>query len=232
MAIYKRNILIIDDDPDMRNYLNQILSSSGAFVREAESAHYGFESIKENIPDIILLDMNMPGESGLRFSARLRELELYAKIPIIILSQNKNKEIIKECKDLGIQGYLAKPVKPIHLKNKIREVLKDLKIPPSVYIFNKSKDNLDTQIMYHVHGILTQFGPKGLKVATPIKIETEAKLKIQAKIIRDLNLDQEEIIVKSSTQLGRAKEFSSICEFEGLTELQSQNIFNCLKEWP
>lgn len=66
---------------------------------------------KEQLPDVILLDLNMPKMNGLEFILILKEDPLLKHIPVVILSTSNNHKDLKECYEAGIAGYIVKPLK-------------------------------------------------------------------------------------------------------------------------
>lgn len=82
----KRKIAIIDDEPDVVKYLVTFLRNRGYEAVCASDAKSGYELIFKEKPDLICLDIMMPGESGLTLLTRLRENQVTCNIPVIILS--------------------------------------------------------------------------------------------------------------------------------------------------
>jgi len=79
-------ILVIEDDADTRFLLFQALSDEGHNVIQAEDGKKGLESLKENLPDLILLDIMMPGIDGYEFCRRLRADAVTALLPVVLVT--------------------------------------------------------------------------------------------------------------------------------------------------
>ena len=108
MDTSRRSILVVDDDPDMRDLLLHHLSRAGYDVRVAQDALAARERIVERAPDLIVADINMPEESGVEFVASLREDAAYSRIPVIYLTNlEENTELA--VKTLGFP-LLSKPL--------------------------------------------------------------------------------------------------------------------------
>jgi CheY-like chemotaxis protein len=109
------NILLIEDDEIEVMKFNRVLSNLKTAHKIVE-ANNGEEAItilkeKEMIPDIIVLDLNMPKINGIEFLGILKSDEYLKYIPAIILTTSSNRSDLLECYKIGIAGYLLKPLK-------------------------------------------------------------------------------------------------------------------------
>lgn len=121
------NILIIDDEPKIRNGLTKLLSAhenwniSGAFADAASALNFMYES--EN--DVIITDIKMPGMSGLDMISHIREKN--PEIPIIILSGYANFLYAQRAIDLGVRKYLTKPTNTKELVAALEQIEAELR---------------------------------------------------------------------------------------------------------
>ncbi len=104
------NILWIDDEIDLLKVHIMLLEERGYKVTAANNAEEGFELIKKNNFDIIFLDENMPGISGLEILPKIKRE--YPNLPVIMITKREEEEIMDEAIGEKINGYLIKPVKP------------------------------------------------------------------------------------------------------------------------
>jgi CheY-like chemotaxis protein len=109
------NILLIEDDAIELMKFNRVLSTLDIKHKILE-ANNGEEAIKilkekETVPDIIVLDLNMPKMNGIEFLRILKADEYLKYIPAVILTTSNNRKDILECYKIGIAGYLLKPLK-------------------------------------------------------------------------------------------------------------------------
>jgi len=118
----KALILIIDDEPQIRKLLEITLQSNDYRVEEAETAKQGLTIAASHPPDLILLDIGLPDESGHSVLKKLRE---WYNNPIIILSVQSSEEDIVKALDNGANDYLVKPFRAGELLARIRSVLKN-----------------------------------------------------------------------------------------------------------
>jgi CheY-like chemotaxis protein len=82
----RRRVLVIDDDPDLRELLSVVLKSEGYDVQTAENGAAGFSVLRTLVPDLIILDLLMPVMNGWQFREAQTALPQYARIPIVCLS--------------------------------------------------------------------------------------------------------------------------------------------------
>lgn len=115
-------ILIIDDEPQIRKLLKITLLANGFKITEASTAREGIIAAANHPPDLILLDLGLPDESGHVLLKKLREW--YQK-PIVILSVQDEEQSIITALDNGANDYLVKPFRTGELLARIRSVLRD-----------------------------------------------------------------------------------------------------------
>lgn len=109
------NVLFIEDDTIERMKFERALKSINTIhnIIEAKNGEEALYILSNNtiIPDIILLDLNMPRMNGLDFLKQIKEHTNYQHIPIIILTTSKNKKDLLSCFKIGISGYISKPLR-------------------------------------------------------------------------------------------------------------------------
>lgn len=120
-----KKIMIVDDNPDVRESVKYALEYYSDYeVICVESGNSCYEILKNNdIPDLIILDIMMPGMSGWMLTDRLKENPALKKIPIVFLSARWDKFAEDLGKELG-KDYIKKPFDVKDLKNRIDRILK------------------------------------------------------------------------------------------------------------
>lgn len=118
----KAEILIIDDEPQMRKLLEITLQTNGYLPKAAVSAKEGLIMATNHPPELILLDLGLPDESG---HLVLEKLRRWYTNPVIILSVQKSEEDIIRALDNGANDYLSKPFRAGELLARIRSALRD-----------------------------------------------------------------------------------------------------------
>jgi two-component system, OmpR family, KDP operon response regulator KdpE len=114
-------ILIVDDEPQIRRVLRTTLTSHGYTVAEARTGDEALEQIRSDRPDLILLDVNMPGISGLE---TCREIRGSSDIPIIMLTVRGTEKDKVQALDAGADDYVVKPFGSEELMARIRAGLR------------------------------------------------------------------------------------------------------------
>lgn len=117
-----KKILVVDDDMMNLRMAEYILSKEGYEVVKAESGMECLLYLKDNQPDAILLDIEMPIMSGLKTLEVIRENEGMAKIPVIFLTASADIDAVRQAGKLGAVGYVTKPFLPDTLLEKVKNV--------------------------------------------------------------------------------------------------------------
>jgi twitching motility two-component system response regulator PilH len=115
-----RNVLVVDDSKTELLYLSELLKKNGLSVRTAENAEEAIRRLEEAKPDLILMDVVMPGQNGFQLTRAISRNPLYSDIPIIMCtSKNQETDRVWGLRQ-GARDYIAKPVDPGELRAKIK----------------------------------------------------------------------------------------------------------------
>ena len=135
-ALAGADILVVDDDPEMRPALSLILESQGYRVRTAQDGQEGLEKINEKEPDLLILDLLMPRMDGFEVCKRLEEKTPAAsrKFPVIILSavfeeSGRRRYELETEAELHVDDYVTKPVSPPVLIQRVEKALLKRRAP-------------------------------------------------------------------------------------------------------
>nr|WP_315247130.1 response regulator [uncultured Albidiferax sp.] len=113
------NVLIVDDSKTELMYLTDLLEKSGMAVRTAENADEAFRRLAEQKPDLILMDVVMPGQNGFQLTRTISRNPEFADVPIIMCtSKNQETDRVWGMRQ-GARDYITKPVNAAELKAKI-----------------------------------------------------------------------------------------------------------------
>jgi excisionase family DNA binding protein len=115
-------VLVVDDDDRMREYVRVNLEMEGYSVREAAGAEEGLQVLEESTPDLVLLDVMMPGVDGWEMLRRVQERHGVGTIPVIMFS-GKVEPAAEEAAKRGAQGFIGKPFNPQELIDQTKQVL-------------------------------------------------------------------------------------------------------------
>jgi two-component system cell cycle response regulator DivK len=116
-------ILYVEDNPDNRLLVRRVLMSEGYAVVEAANAKDAFERIKNDAPNLILMDINMPDIDGYTLTARIRALPELNNVPIIAVTANVMRGDRERSLEAGCDGYIQKPVDIDTLTSQIEKFL-------------------------------------------------------------------------------------------------------------
>jgi two-component system KDP operon response regulator KdpE len=114
-------ILVVDDEPQIRRMLRTTLTSNGYQVADARSGEEGVEKFAEYLPDLVIMDLNMPGMGGLN---ACREIRIGSDVPIIVLTVRNAESDKVESLDAGADDYVCKPFGMQELLARIRAALR------------------------------------------------------------------------------------------------------------
>jgi two-component system KDP operon response regulator KdpE len=122
-------ILVVDDEPRMVRFVRMNLELEGYQVAEARNGLEALEKVRDDLPDLVLLDVMMPDMDGFETLARLREI---STVPAIMLTVKGDEEDRIRGLELGADDYVTKPFSPRELASRIRAVLRRAEMPSPV----------------------------------------------------------------------------------------------------
>jgi two-component system, OmpR family, KDP operon response regulator KdpE len=117
----KKRILVVDDEPRMRRFVRMNLELEGYEVSEADDGLDALTRVREELPDLVLLDVMMPALDGFETLARIRE---FSSVPVIMLTVKGDEADLIHGLDLGADDYMTNPFSPRELSSRIRAVLR------------------------------------------------------------------------------------------------------------
>lgn len=119
----KERILVVDDEQDMLDLVRRILTRGGFKVITASDGKEGLEKVYSEAPDLMILDIVMPGMDGWEVCRKIRGDPLYKHLPIIMLTVRRTKADQLKGLDLGGDEYITKPFYSNELLARIKTVL-------------------------------------------------------------------------------------------------------------
>lgn len=117
-------VLVVDDNMNGRQLAVDILDTLNVDIAEASNGHEALKSVDERTPDLILLDVNMPGMSGFEVLEKLKANPRYQHVPVVMLTAQDDIDSRVEGLKLGADDYLAKPFSPRELIERVRTRLR------------------------------------------------------------------------------------------------------------
>jgi len=123
-SIAKLNILVADDNPTNREVLGKILERSGHAATLVDDGEQAMDAIEREVPDLVILDRNMPGMSGVEVLRAIRlMLRGRERLPVIMLSADVTPEAKREALEAGGDAFLSKPVEALRLLDEIHRLV-------------------------------------------------------------------------------------------------------------
>lgn len=116
-------ILIVEDEELIRKLYTELLEMKGYKVETAEDGQKGLDYLNDKRPDMILLDINMPGLDGKEFLKVIKADNRLRRIPVLLITGVVQVEKIGECLSLGAMGYIEKANSPVEVINKIEMII-------------------------------------------------------------------------------------------------------------
>lgn len=122
-----RKLLIADDEPNILISLEYLLKREGYQVTVARDGQEALDAVGRECPDLLLLDVMMPGKTGFEVCQALRADERHADLPILMLTAKGRETDVAKGLALGANAYMTKPFSTRELVDKVRAMLGDLK---------------------------------------------------------------------------------------------------------
>lgn len=117
-----KKVMVVDDEEDIRLTVGKILEVSGYEVVVAENGIECLEKLEQELPDLVILDIMMPGMSGWDVAARIKSSDIWNKIPIVFLTA-KGDDMSVGMGGLASEEYIVKPFDVVKLKTSIDRIL-------------------------------------------------------------------------------------------------------------
>ena len=116
-----RKVLVVDDEAEVRSTMQEILRGSGYDVRVAADGPSALDAITADPPDVVLLDVQMPGLDGIDVLTAIRRIDLHIKV--IMITGVTRQQVANEAFEQGVFDYIGKPVDPAYLELSIETAL-------------------------------------------------------------------------------------------------------------
>jgi two-component system KDP operon response regulator KdpE len=129
-SLKDRLILVVDDESRMVRFIRMNLEVEGCRVIEASDGIEALKKVREEIPDVVILDVMMPNMDGFE---TLHELRKFSDVPVIMLTVRDEEEDRIRGLELGADDYLSKPFSPRELVSRIKAVLRRAEMAPSMH---------------------------------------------------------------------------------------------------
>ncbi|HEX4975699.1 MAG TPA: response regulator, partial [Pseudomonadales bacterium] len=155
-------ILIVDDDPTMRHLMREVLQQTGFQVIEAENGQQALDLFEQVIPDIVLMDVSMPGKDGYATCAEIRQLPQGQYVPILMATGFDDVASVNRAYRAGATDFLIKPINWVVLGYRVRYMLRAARSMEQLREAQKNNQALidglpDTIVRVSVNGVVLGF---------------------------------------------------------------------------
>lgn len=138
----QRHILVVDDDPGMRELVKINLEHEGYGVLQAETGGQGVQAVQESLPDLVILDVMMPGMDG---REACRQIRSFSQVPVLMLTALSQSQDVITGLDSGADDYLAKPFNMDELNARVRALLRRVPSPNRPIAAGKGELTIEKQ---------------------------------------------------------------------------------------
>jgi DNA-binding NarL/FixJ family response regulator len=166
-------LLLVDDEPGVREAVQAYLEESGFQVQVASNAQKGWDILQSTLPDLLITDVMMPQMDGYQFLKQLREDERFTNLPVVFLTAKGMTIDRIQGLNAGCDAYLPKPFDPDELVAIVENLLKRKTSPAGASADNPDIADMARQIA-EIRAMLIQQGESNVKrtiTASPIKID-------------------------------------------------------------
>ncbi len=169
---YHGTVLVVDDDPDQRNLIQFTLESQNIQSILCSSGEEALLAIKATTPDIVLLDIKMPGMDGFSTFRAIRNIPGLETIPVLFLTGNQDESKILEAYKAGADDYIQKPFNPSIFIAKLKQILQR-QLQQRLLYQGELQPGL---VLNHRYEVLTELARGGMGIVYMIRHLTTGKL--------------------------------------------------------
>jgi two-component system, sensor histidine kinase and response regulator len=179
------SILIIDDEPDNFDVIQSLLSDESYKLHYAISGEQAIGALDKFDPDVILLDVMMPGLNGFEVCKRIKEMSKWQAVPIVMVTALSGKEDLSRCLASGADDFVNKPVNGIELRARVSSMLRIKKQHDRIQSFSKLQ-------RHNIHSLTSNLNEIRLDLAAEFSREFDYPLDVILETTQHLtkNIDQ------------------------------------------
>ncbi len=224
MSLKGKNVLVIDDNEDMRLLVRDILETAGLNVNEAGNVQDAWTSICATPPHLVVSDIHMPPDSGFDLIQKMKALGLKEEIPVIVLSGLNDMKTIHTALSLGVNDFVIKPFSAKTLLNKIRKSLHDEHL--FRYIFS---ENQRLKVDARLYAEIAEIGETGGRVKGMFKLKKNEDITIHSPILEGLKVPMK--VSPMPKMYTNAGEYLNDITFVGVNEKDADTIRKKVASW-
>lgn len=230
MSLRGKDVLIIDDDPDVRRIISKILSNVGIMVSEASNVKEALQVVQKRRPHLVLLDLQMSPDTGYVFLEECKKQPIFSGIPIIVVSGMNDRQSVAKAFTFGAKDYLMKPLNAALLLQKMRKLF--IRSSDSAFLKVDFTIAEAPSMTVSVPSVLIAISDIGLQIRSPIRLSQEERVRVSAPILTENQLDS--VLQKSGPEVAKTlgeSQFMNEIRFIGISYPTSLKIRSIIKRW-
>ena len=204
------SILIVDDEPDNFDTIEALLPSESYQLHYASCGEDAISALEKFAPDVILLDVMMPGLDGFEVCRRIKLMSQWQGVPIIMVTALSGKEDLARCLAAGADDFVNKPVNGLELRARVGSMLRIKKQYDLIQSFSKLQRN-------NIHSLANNLNEIRLDLAVGFPNEFNSPLSIISENIEHLKQNIEHLSLPATLQLLESSE-RSVSRLHTLTQ--------------
>ncbi|MFT6070943.1 MAG: DNA-binding response OmpR family regulator [Bacteriovoracaceae bacterium] len=235
MGIKGKNVFVIEDDPNIRELYNSVLSAAGLIVFAFEKAIDAMEMLESSIPHLVILDMSFLNQetTGLKVLSFIRNRPSLTNIPVMIISSDTQKMTIYKALALGADDYQIKPISPKSLIQKVRKIFLDYNESKLSFIneFTQEYDanfnylfEGDFEVKLQVPAQVTAINEFSCLISAPVKFEKNENISLKSVIGREVGQEDISLRVSENGKSVAAATFITKCSLVAIKEEVAQKL--------
>ena len=118
-----RKVFVIDDDPGILELTTTLLTQAGCIVESCDNGYDGLEELPKFKPEVLILDLNMPGMDGFTVLDHMRRLGFHSAVRTLVFTARTNRDDVDRAVAMGARDYLSKPYEPKELLLRVARLL-------------------------------------------------------------------------------------------------------------
>ena len=182
------SILIVDDEPDNFDVIQSLLSNEGYKLQYDNNGEHAIASLEKFDPDVILLDVMMPGLDGIEVCKQIKAMSKWQAVPIVMVTALSSKEDLSRCLEAGADDFVNKPVNGLELRARVKSMLRIKKQHDRIQSFSKLQ-------RHNIHSLSNNLNEIRLDLAAEFSREFDYPLDIIAETTEHLTNNIEQLSV-------------------------------------
>lgn len=217
MVERREKVIVVDDEPAARNLVNRILTKEGYDCEEVDTTTQVLEKLKETNPELVILDIRMPGKSGIEL---LQEIKVYhPDTAVIMVTAVNDVTTAVQCIKMGAEDYICKPYKKEEFTALVEKTLHKREQQIKVNVKKRHmEDMIPTEIKEKVLACLNT-------IETPQELKNAMNIYIGKPVFGTLSAKR---IIDARAELGEFKELQEVTVLRGIGEKRFNILMNAL----